>query len=60
MAIPAVKFSRVRITTVVTEPSRNSQASASALVSMRDQKEHQKFSDVPLSGKQRSVKMRDS
>jgi hypothetical protein len=40
--------------------NRDIQASASAWVSRRDQQEHQeKFSAVPLSGKQRSAKMWD-
>ena len=34
---PAVQFSRVRLATVVTQPSRDSQASALAQVSRRDQ-----------------------
>jgi hypothetical protein len=56
MATPAVQFSRVGLAMVVTWPSRDSQASTSAWVSKRDQQEHQKFSAVPLSGKQRLVK----
>ena len=56
---PAVQFSRDRIATVETGPSRDSQALAVARGSRRDQQEHQKFSAVPLSGKRRSVKMHD-
>ena len=46
---PAVQFGTVKLATAVTQPSRHSQASASARVSRRDQQEHQeKFSSVPL------------
>jgi hypothetical protein len=41
---------------LVTWPSRDSQASASAPVIKRDQQEHQKFSAMFLSGKWRSAK----
>ena len=59
MGTPAVQFSSVGLTTVVTCPSRDSQASVLAPVSRRDPEGHQKFSAVPLSGRQRSEKTRD-
>jgi hypothetical protein len=60
MATPAAQFSRVGLATAVTPPSRDSQASALAGISRRDQQGHQEpFSAVPLSGKQRSAKMGD-
>jgi hypothetical protein len=47
---PAVHFSRTVLATAVTQPSRDSQASALARVSRRDKWEHQeKLSAVPLS-----------
>ena len=49
---PAVQFSRVRLATVETGTSRDVPASALAGVSRMDLEEHQKFSAVPLSGKQ--------
>jgi hypothetical protein len=56
----AVQFSRVGLATAVTQPSRDSQASASARVSRRDQRRPlEKFSAVLLSGKQRSSKTED-
>jgi hypothetical protein len=56
---PAVQCCRVRLATAVTGPSRDSQASASARVNRRNLERHQKFSAVPLSGKQRSAKTQD-
>ena len=56
---PAVQCCRVRLATAVTGPSRDSQASASARVNRRNLERHQKFSAVPLSGKQRSAKTGD-
>jgi hypothetical protein len=54
MDAPAVWCSRVGLAKAVTQPSRDSQASASARVSKRDQQGHQeKFSAVPLSAKGR-------
>lgn len=45
--ISVVQFSRVRLATEVTRPSRDSQALARA--SRRDQQEYQKFFALPLS-----------
>ena len=63
MDIPTVHSCRVRIATVVTQPNRNSQASAElAQVSRRysDQQGYQeKFSAVPLSANWRLAKMKD-
>jgi hypothetical protein len=56
--ISAVLFSRVRLAASMTQPRRDSQASA--LVSRRNQQEpKEKFSPVLLSVKGRSAKMRD-
>lgn len=60
MGTPTVQLGRIRLATMETGPSRDSQASTLARDSRRDQEEHQeKFSAVPLSGKQRSVKIQD-
>jgi hypothetical protein len=54
MDTPKIQFSRVGLATVVTKPSKDNQASLSAPVSRRNQKEHQeRLWSIPFSEKQR-------
>jgi hypothetical protein len=53
---PAVQFSRIRLATAVARPSRDSHASASALVKRDQQELQEKFSAVSLSGERQSTK----